>query len=105
MAVIRIERDKAERMVAQILRDEQKMLPAQANVLAANICKRLQLAMGSPTKPGLSGYRLIHRWPPDDTEFSEEVGSKLADIDERLARVLWEMVYERGTELPDDVVP
>ena len=62
--------------------------------------------MAVPTKPGLRGYRMILKWPPHDREddFTAEVASKLADIDNHLARVLWEMVYERGRNLPDDIV-
>jgi hypothetical protein len=105
MTDIRIDGNKAQRLIAQILRDEEKMLPEKANNVASNLCKRLLSAMGTPTKPGLSGYRLIPMFPPDSAEFAEEVGSKLADIDEYLARVLWEMVYERCPELPKDVVP
>src|SRR5258707_5639888 len=104
MTDIRIDKDKAERMIAQMLRDGGKILPADANKLASDICKRLLAAMATPTKPGLSGCRLIEHWPPDAQEFAEEVGSKLADIDERLACILWEMVYDRCRELPGDVV-
>src|SRR6267378_2959600 len=44
MADIQIDAAKAERMIAQILRDEKKLLPADANALAANICRRLSSA-------------------------------------------------------------
>jgi hypothetical protein len=49
MADIRIDAAKAERMIAQILREEKKLLPADANELAANICRRLSSAMATPT--------------------------------------------------------
>ena len=45
MAEIRIDAAKAERMIAQILRDDGDLLPAKANTLAANICRRLSAAM------------------------------------------------------------
>jgi hypothetical protein len=59
MAQIRIDADKAERMIAQILRDEKKLLPAEANALATNICRRLTVAIPTPTNPPLQGYRLF----------------------------------------------
>ena len=103
MTDIRIDGDKALHIIAQILRDERKMLPADANEIASLICRRLLAAMSTPTKPGLSGYRLIDEWPPDAEEFANEVGLKLADIDEHLAGVLWKMVYDRGRDLPQDI--
>jgi hypothetical protein len=64
MAEIQIDAAKAERMIAQILRDEKNLLPADANALAANICCRLSSAMATPTNQplqaiGLSG--ILHR--------------------------------------------
>jgi hypothetical protein len=103
MAYIHIDREKAHRLIALIFREESKMSSDDANALASSICMRLTAAMPAPTKPGLHGYRMIRRFPPDATDFANEVTSKLADIDERLARVLWETVYEQGAELPDDV--
>lgn len=106
MADLRIEKEKAERLVALILREDLGMNPAIANDLSLKICNRVQAAMAVPTKPGLRGYRMIRRYPPHDREddFTAEIASKLADIDNHLARVLWEMVYERGRDLPDDIV-
>jgi len=65
MAQIRIDADKEERMIAQILRDEKKLLPAEANALATNICRRLTVAIPTPTNPPLQGYRIIRSSPPD----------------------------------------
>jgi hypothetical protein len=55
MAEIRIDADKAERMISQILRDEKGLLPADANAVAANICRRLTTAMPMPTNPAIAG--------------------------------------------------
>jgi hypothetical protein len=44
MAEIRIDAARAERMISQILREEKGLLPADANALAANICRRLYAA-------------------------------------------------------------
>ena len=42
MALIQVEEDKAERLIAQVLRDEHHMLPAAAIALARIIVRRLQ---------------------------------------------------------------
>ena len=42
MALIQVEEDKAERLIAQVLRDEHHMLPAAAIALASKIVRRLQ---------------------------------------------------------------
>ena len=45
MAEIRINAGKAERIITQMLRDEQGVHPADAVALAARICRRLATAM------------------------------------------------------------
>jgi hypothetical protein len=99
MPDITIDADKAERMIAGILR-EKRILPADANAMAANICRRLTMAMATPTNQPLQGYRLIRSTPSDDAEFAEALGEKLADVNNRVARELWHLVYERARELP-----
>jgi hypothetical protein len=64
LADIQIDAAKAERMIAQILRDEKKLLPADANALATTICRRLSSAMATPTNQPLQGYRIIRSSPP-----------------------------------------
>jgi hypothetical protein len=49
MADIQIDAARAERIIAQILRDERRLLSEDANALAANICRRLSSAMATPT--------------------------------------------------------
>ncbi|HWX17928.1 MAG TPA: hypothetical protein VNY07_15205 [Chthoniobacterales bacterium] len=100
MADIHIDSGKAERMIAQIMRDEKKLLPADANALAANICRRLSSAMATPTHTPLQGYRLIRDWPPHGSDFTEAVGRKIADVNDKVAREVWKLVYERGADLP-----
>jgi hypothetical protein len=103
MADIQIDAAKAERMIAQILRDERKLLPADANALAANICRRLSSAMATPTNQPLQGYRIIMRSPPHGSDFTAALGKKIADVNDRVARELWQMVYDRGRDLPATV--
>jgi hypothetical protein len=105
MAEIRIDAAKAERMIAQILRDEKRLLPADANTLAANICRRLTIAMPTPTNPPLHGYRIISSHPPDGGgEFIAALAQKIADVNYEVARELWQMDYDRGRDLPATVV-
>ena len=63
MTDLRIDKDKAERMIALILREDKQMGPSEANELALKIGTRLQAAMALPTKPGLRGYRMIQDSP------------------------------------------
>jgi hypothetical protein len=53
MADVRIEKERRNGWSASFLREEKKMLPADAN----------ELAWKMPTKPGLSGYRMIPEFP------------------------------------------
>jgi hypothetical protein len=103
MANIQIDAAKAERMIAQILRDEKKFLPADAIALAATICRRLSSAMTLPTNQPLQGYRIIREWPPHDGDFKAELAKKIADVNDRVAAELWKMVYDRGRDLPASV--
>jgi len=78
---IRIDAAKAERMIAQILRDEKGLLPAHANAVAANICRRLSSAMPLPTNQPLQGYRIISSRPPDGgSEFTAALKEKIANV-------------------------
>jgi hypothetical protein len=103
MPDIRIDAGKAERMIAQILRDEKKYLPGDANALAANICRRLSSAMATPTNQPLQGYRIIREWPPYDGDFKAALAKKIANVNDSVARELWKMVYDRGRDLPASV--
>jgi hypothetical protein len=103
MAEIRIDAAKAERMIAQILRDEGRILPAKANEFAANICRRLTLAMAAPTTEPLTNYRAIRRLPPHGSDFAFAVAKILADAKGDPAlypEPLWAAVYDRGRDLP-----
>jgi hypothetical protein len=101
MPDIRIDAAKAERMIAQILRDESKLLPTDANAVAANICRRLSTAMATPTNQALQGYRIIPAYPPDG--FVPALAEKIADVNYGVARELWQLVYNRGRDLPATV--
>jgi hypothetical protein len=101
---IRIDAAKAERMIAQILRDEKGLLPAHANAVAANICRRLSSAMPLPTNQPLQGYRIISSRPPDGgSEFTAALKEQIADVNYRVAVELWKLVYDRGRDIPTTV--
>ena len=99
MPEITIDADKAERMLAQILRDEAGVLPSKANELAANIRRRLSSAMPTPTHAPLQGYRLIRERPPRDSDFTVAAG-KIARMNNAVALDLWKLVYDRALDLP-----
>jgi hypothetical protein len=105
MADLRIDKVKAQRLVALILRQEKKMLPADANALSTLICDRLETAMALPTKPGLSGHRIISRWRSYKplTEFIEQLATVIEDADEDTAHKVWDLVYQHARDLPLDV--
>jgi hypothetical protein len=100
-----IDEDKARRIIALILRDH--MLPEKANTVASAICSRLTAAMTTPSRPGLSGWRIV-----DDQllyeqkdRFTADLRKLVPDADEYLARDLWQLVHSYGRDLPPDVAP
>ncbi|MGY3036172.1 hypothetical protein ACVIIV_005342 [Bradyrhizobium sp. USDA 4354] len=103
MAEIRLDAARIERIISQTLRDDAKLPPAKANELAAQICTRLTASMATPTNPHLSGYRIIRSVPPFDGSFTRAVSAKIADVNYAVARELWDLVYERGQDLPPAV--
>ena len=99
MTELRIGTRKAERIIAQMLRDEQGMRPADAEALAAGICRRLATAM--PTNPSVNFYRIIPREPPYGADFATAVATKLAESKNgpETANQLWQLVYDQGQRL------
>lgn len=99
MTELQIDTRKAERIITQMLRDEQGMRPADAVALAASICRRLATAM--PTNPSLDCCRIIPREPPDADDFAIAVASKLNEGKSELwkASELWQLVYNQGRHL------
>ena len=103
MAEIRLDVDKAKRVIAQILRDEQKLLPEPATALAATICRRLLASMPSPAHRSKEDYRVIPPWPVVGGDFAFAVAEKLAVSKNDPAlfpEELWKLVYDRSRELP-----
>ena len=100
MAEIRIDADKAERMIAQIIGDNGGLLPAKANTLAADICRRLSTAI--QMAPSLHTFRIISREPPYASDFAVAVANTLAEAkgEPLVPEDLWRLVYDRGRDLP-----
>lgn len=99
MTELRIDAGKAERIIAQLLRDEQGMCPADAAAMAAIICRRLATAM--PRSPTLDCCRIITREPPDSDDFAIAVANMIEQRKSGFwnASVLWELVYNQGRRL------
>ncbi|UGY18137.1 hypothetical protein WDM22_41050 [Bradyrhizobium septentrionale] len=99
MTELRIDAGKAERIIAQTLHDEKGIPPADAAAVAANICRRLTMAM--PTSPSLDRYRIISREPPAGDGFASAVAKALTEGKSELwnASELWELVYNQGRHL------
>ncbi|MGM4992727.1 hypothetical protein [Tardiphaga sp. 841_E9_N1_2] len=97
MTEIRLDRDVIVRIVAQVLRDDFKMLPAKANEAADDIGRRLLTSLPTPAVTGLNGARLIRQHVSID--FIEAYKS-----DERTsgmsARKAWDLVYKMAEHLP-----
>lgn len=88
MTEIRIDAEKAERILSQTLRDSYGLPPSKANEAAAEIVRRLNASMPTPTNQPWQGFRLIRRSPPHDTAMDRE---------------LWKRVYDLAEELPPGV--
>lgn len=103
MSEIRLDAAKAERMIAQTLRDEHKMLPAQANAAAEHLCRRLKSAMPTPGAQQLYWYRLIGHYPHHDESFKKALAEKIIDADTRVAMKIWDIVRDHCEDLPPTV--
>lgn len=107
MPDIRINSSKAERTLALILRDECKMLPADANSMAAKMVDRLKHARNSASRPGLRDARIIPQYATD--EIRTRVGVAVRSLDRTtsdfyLGSRAWDVVWQHGVPVPDDVV-
>ena len=99
MAEIRIDVGKAERIITQMLREEQGMPQADAVAMAAGICRRLVVAV--PATPSFDQCRIIPREPPDAGDFAIAVAETLNEGKSELwkASELWQLVYNQGRRL------
>jgi hypothetical protein len=102
MAVIRLDSDKVERIIAQVLRDEFKMLSAPANAAASKISARLLAAMPDPNHMALQGHRVIPQYGND--RFTDALSALFKQpVNFRLSVEIWKLVYAQGRDLPSDI--
>ncbi|WP_342714428.1 hypothetical protein AAFG22_14720 [Bradyrhizobium sp. B024] len=87
MTEIRIDAEKAERILSQTLRDNYGLPPAKANEAAAEVMRRFNSSMPTPTNQPFQNYRLIQSRPPSSV------------IDPGL----WKRVYDLAEELPPGI--
>jgi hypothetical protein len=97
MPELRINTKKAEQIISQVLHDEKGMPTADAIAVASSICRRLT----ATTSPSLDRYRIIPREPPSGNDFAVELAKTLTEAKSELlnASVLWELVYNQGSDL------
>jgi hypothetical protein len=108
MADILIEEDRAQRILARILRDDLKLPSDRANSVASSMRTGMLAAMTTPSKPRLQGWRIIDRSPPflGEDAYLQDVRKHIAgDADWSLARELWKIVWNYGRDLPPDIAP
>jgi hypothetical protein len=103
---IRIDSLKAERTLALLLREDCKMLPADANAMAEKMVQRIAHARHSPTGPALKGARIIAENPDDETR--ERVGADVRALNREatnhaLGTGAWRAVWKHGIPVPEDV--
>ena len=101
--MIKVDEDKATRLIAQRLRDEANMSSTEANALATKIVAGLAGATPFPTKPLLRNWKMIPFWPTADM-LSGMLRAAPFPMDQPTAENLWQLVYKQGRDLPDDVV-
>jgi hypothetical protein len=103
---LRIQKDAAQRLIARYLRE--KMTPADANDMANRICDGILSNTPTGGRSALRGFRMIPEYPPEDV--SSRIAAAFRSIrpqqtnDPNLAREMWQVVYQHGHALPDDIV-
>jgi hypothetical protein len=103
MPILRIERDRAARIIARHLRT--KLTPAFSNELAETILDNLSAAMRTETKLGLTGAKIISSQPPEQAvaDMLKAARSRYK-FDERMAREIWHIVHRYGVDPPEDII-
>lgn len=108
MTTLKIEKHAAERLIARILRDELKILPAKANEMATKICSGIEFATPDPLRSGFgAGWRAIPRSAPRGevaTEIVAKLRQSIPQADKEMLEDLWSIIYEYGREVPDAVI-
>ena len=98
MTEIRINAGKAERIITQMLRDEQGVHPADAVALAARICRRLATAMPTTRHWVAAGSFQKSLQMPTISRLRLQKSS-IGKSELWNASELWELVYNQGRHL------
>jgi hypothetical protein len=101
LATVRIDPDKAARLIARHLRDF-GLSPHDANALATKIIENLKAAGTSRTKPGLKHWKLIPPSPPE-LAVSRIMQNKKFQLDQNDIHFIWNLLYQQGIDPPDDI--
>ncbi|MCZ7658890.1 MAG: hypothetical protein M5U07_14060 [Xanthobacteraceae bacterium] len=105
MTTLTIDEHDAQRLFALILREELKMQPAQANMLAETFCRRIRATMPQREKSWhVDNWRAIQERPGRNPDLVAELRRRLPPVDQELAEQIWKVVYEFGRDLPVDVM-
>lgn len=97
MTEIRLDSGQVERIIAQVLRDQYKMLPAVANEAALAIGTRLISSLPTPNTVSLKGMKVMSPHPPFDfrNQFSRVMKQSGMDAD-----TAWDLVYQNCKAVP-----
>jgi hypothetical protein len=100
MATIRIDKDKAQRIIAERLRSG-GALPADANETARVLADALLGARETEHRPALKGWRMLAPSPEGETFL--RLTKLFPGWEERRLRSIWSEILDLGAPLPDDL--
>jgi hypothetical protein len=105
VTTLTIDEHDAQRLFAQILRDELKLQPAQANALADTFRRRVLATMPvAEQSVALSEWRAIQKYPGHMPEFVGELRRYVPQADQESAHDIWRAVYKFCRDLPVDLM-
>jgi hypothetical protein len=105
MTTLTIDEPEAQRLFAQILRDELKLQPTKANELAETFCRRIAATMPQRERSwAVSNWRAIQEYPRRNPELVAEMRRYLPQVDQEVADDLWGVVYQIARDLPVEVM-
>jgi hypothetical protein len=104
VTTLAIEEHEAQRLFAQILRDELKLQPSQANALASTLCRRILASMPKRERSWVIGdWRAIQEHARRNPELVAQLRRYVPNADQELADDIWHVIYRFGRDLPVEV--
>jgi hypothetical protein len=102
MTTLAIDQHEAQRLIASILRDNGKLLPAQANAISDMICRRILATMPQRARSWqVRNWRAIDEYPPTDcSDIISEMRRYVPNADEKTVSGLWHAIYKVGRDIP-----